>query len=337
MAIPRQVEAKLKELEQIEKQLQANADEAKPKTDVEQQPEAVETTQETAEQTEEVVAEQENEQQVEAAEPAEAQETPQKSDEDDAAVWKQKYKTLQGMYDKEVPRLHAEVKDLSARLSEYQAQLETKAEAKQEEVKSLVTDEDVKNFGEDLIEVQRKVAKEVAAEYDAKLQAYEAKIAALEENLGSTQSSVAESSFDARLHRLVPDFDAVNTDPKWIAWLDEVDPVLRGPRRTVAEQAFSSGDAEGVAYYVNMFKSSIAPEPTPEVEKPSKELERQIQPSRKASSATPTSQKGKTYSSAQISQMFKKAVTLSSAGRIDEANKLEAEIDAAYMEGRVSG
>jgi hypothetical protein len=331
MALPRQVEAKLKELEAIEKQLQP---EAETQETTEEQAEAVRKVEENAEPANEVT-EPEQEPEVVEAEPAKAEEEPQKPEED-AAVWRQKYKTLQGMYDKEVPRLHAEVKDLKAELSTLSAKLETKEEQKKQ-LESLVTDEDVKNFGEDLIEVQRKVAKEVAAEYDAKLQAYEAKIAALEQNIGTTQSSVAESSFEAKLHRLVPDFDAVNTDPKWIAWLDEVDPVLRGPRRTVAEQAFTSGDAEGVAYYVDMFKQSMAPEPTPEVEKPNKELERQIQPSRKASSATPTSQKGKVYSASQIASMFKKAVTLSSTGRIDEANKLEAEIDAAYMEGRVSG
>ena len=327
MALPRQVEAKLKELEEIEKQLRPEVvaeDNGEP---AQAEPEALEATDE--------VTEPEQEPEVVEAEPAKAEEEPQKP-EDDAAVWRQKYKTLQGMYDKEVPRLHAEVKDLKAELSTLTTKLETKDEQKKQ-AESLVTDEDVKNFGEDLIEVQRKVAKEVAAEYDAKLQAYEAKISALEQNIGTTQSSVAESSFEAKLHRLVPDFESVNTDPKWIAWLDGVDPVLRGPRRTVAEQAFLSGDAEGVAYYVEMFKGSIAPEPTPEVSKPNKELERQIQPSRKSASATPASQKGKVYSAKQIANMFKQAVTYSSTGRIAEANKLEAEIDSAYMEGRVSG
>jgi hypothetical protein len=34
--------------------------------------------------------------------------------------------------------------------------------------------------------------------------------------------------------------------------------------------------------------------------------------------------------------MFKKAVDLGAKGRVDEAAKLEAEIDAAYREGRVT-
>lgn len=330
MAIPRQVEAKLKELEEIEKQLQP---ESAPQEITEEPDEAQEVVENAQADTE--VTEPEQEPEVAEKESTKVEEKPEKPEED-ASVWKQKYKTLQGMYDKEVPRLHSEVKELKAELEKVTKSLETKKE-ETKAVEKLVTDEDVQNFGEDLIEVQRKVAKEVAAEYDAKLQAYESKISALEEMLGTTQSSVAETSFEARLHRLVPDFSVVNADPKWIAWLDEVDPVLRGPRRTVAEQAFQSGDAEGVAYYVNMFKDTLAPEPTPEEKPAKKELERQIQPSRKTASTTPTSQKGKTYTSAQISQMFKKAVALSSTGRVDEANKLEAEIDAAYMEGRVTG
>lgn len=331
MAIPRQVEAKLKELEEIEKQLQS--EEAVVVQETTEEPEAQEVVEDVQADTE--VTEPEQEPEVAEKESTEVKEKPEKPEED-ASVWKQKYKTLQGMYDKEVPRLHSEVKELKAELEKVTKSLETK-KVETKAVEKLVTDEDVQNFGEDLIEVQRKVAKEVAAEYDAKLSAYEAQIAKLEETLGTTQSSVAETSFEARLHRLVPDFSAVNADPKWIAWLDEVDPVLRGPRRSVAEQAFQSGDAEGVAYYVNMFKDTLAPEPTPEEKPAKKELERQIQPSRKTASATPTSQKGKTYTSAQISQMFKKAVALSSTGRVDEANKLEAEIDAAYMEGRVTG
>jgi hypothetical protein len=34
--------------------------------------------------------------------------------------------------------------------------------------------------------------------------------------------------------------------------------------------------------------------------------------------------------------MFQKAAKLGSSGKLDEAKKLEAEIDAAYMQGRVT-
>jgi hypothetical protein len=144
---------------------------------------------------------------------------------------------------------------------------------------------------------------------------------------------VSEASFEQRLYRLVPDFEVVNADPKWIAWLNEVDPLLRAPRASVAQQAFNRGDAEGVAHYVSLFKQNTAPveQKTDKTE----ELERQLQPNRGASSAPSASPKGKVYTNSDIEKMFRKAADLGTKGQTDAAKKLEAEIDAAFMEGRV--
>jgi len=130
----------------------------------------------------------------------------------------------------------------------------------------------------------------------------------------------------------VPDFEAVNADPKWIAWLQEVDPLLRGPRMSIAQEAFNKGDAEGVAHYVGMFKQTLKPV-EPATDK-TEELERQIQPNRTTTAATPAPT-GKTLSSKDIEKMFQKAALLGAQGKLDEARKLEAEIDQAYMENRV--
>jgi hypothetical protein len=197
-----------------------------------------------------------------------------------------------------------------------------------------VTDADVEAFGQDLIEVQRKVAREVAAEFRGELDAMRAENEKLREQLTSTGTQVSEASFEQRLYRMVPDFEAVNADPKWIAWLNEVDPLLRGPRSSVAQEAFNRGDAEGVAHYVALFKQTI----TPVEQKADKteELERQLQPNRGAPSAPTASPKGKVYTNADIEKMFRKAADLGTKGQTEAAKKLEAEIDAAFMEGRVT-
>jgi len=328
MALPKQVQRKIDEIEAIEKQLKGEPAEVEatvsvPEVPVEEavveEPKAQPVLEETPE--------------LEVAEPKEELKKP----DEDATVWKQKYKTLQGMYDKEVPQLHSKVRDMSKQLEELQAKLTTKEKAAKS-VEKLVTDDDVKNFGEDLIEVQRKVAREVAAEFQSDLDAMRTENEELRKMLGSTESKVAESSFQSRLHRLVPDFDQINNDPAWVEWLDGVDPVLRGPRRSIAQQAFAEGDAEGVAHYVDMFRNTLAPVEQAQTVKPkqSQELERQIQPTRTASSVTKTSQKSQRYTNSDIQGMFKKAAMLNSSGRFDEANKLEAEIDAAYMQGRVT-
>jgi hypothetical protein len=318
MALPRQVEAQLRELEALEKQLAegqnpAPADPeptpAEPPQDPQPQPAEPKPVEPTPTPTEPVVAEEK---------------------------WEQKYKTLKGMYDAEVPRLHADLRELKAQVDSLRKASETKPvePAKPAAPTKLVTDADVEAFGQDLIEVQRKVAREVAAEFRGELDAMRAENEKLREQLTSTGTQVSEASFEQRLYRMVPDFEAVNADPKWIAWLNEVDPLLRAPRSSVAQQAFNRGDAEGVAHYVAMFKKSVAPvEPTTDK---TEELERQIQPNRGATSAPPTSQKGKVYTNADIEKMFRKAADLGTKGQTDAAKKLEAEIDAAFMEGRVT-
>jgi hypothetical protein len=323
MALPRQVAQRIKEVEDIERQLNGETQQPEPSAEVEaEEVEVVEQPEPEAELTQEPETSE-----VEEATKPEPEPT---VDKDDAKVWEQRYKTLKGMYDKDVPALHSEVKDLKAELSTLSKSI------KQQETldaKRFVTDEDVENFGEDMVDFQRRVASEVAAEYEVQINSLKEELAELK---GTTEKRVAETSFESKLHRLVPDFADLNANPKWIEWLDEVDPVLRAPRRTVAQQAYANGDAEGVAYYVDMFKNLNAPvEPAPKAET-KQELERQIQPTRTAST-NPTSQKGKTYTSAQVTSMFKKIATLNSTGKIDEANKLEAEIDSAYMQGRVVG
>ena len=318
MALPKQVEAQLRELEALEKQLTdaqnpAPADPAptlaEPPQDPQPAPAEPKPVEPTPTPTEPVVAEE---------------------------TWQQKYKTLKGMYDAEVPRLHADLRELKAQVDSLRKASETKPvePVKPKAAEKLVTDADVEAFGSDLIEVQRKVAREVAAEFRGELDAMRAENDKLREQLTSTGTQVSEASFEQRLYRMVPDFEAVNADPKWIAWLNEVDPLLRAPRSSVAQQAFNRGDAEGVAHYVALFKQNSKPvEPAADR---TEELERQLQPNRGATSAPPTSQKGKVYTNADIEKMFRKAADLGTKGQTDAAKKLEAEIDAAFMEGRVT-
>lgn len=320
MALPKQVEAQLRELEQIERQLaeSQNPAPADPEPQPTETPPAEPSTPEPSATESKPV-----DSKPAPTEPAVAEET-----------WQSRYIALKGKYDAEVPRLHADLREFKAQLETLRKAVETKpVDTKKPAVaEKLVTDADVQAFGEDLIEVQRKVAREVAAEFRSELDAMKAENEKLREQLNTTGSQVSEASFEQRLYRMVPDFQDVNADPRWISWLNEVDPLLRAPRKTVAQEAFNHGDAEAVAHYVGMFKASITPvEP---VNDKAAELEKQIQPKRSAATA-PVSPQARIYTDAQIQKMFQKSVELGSRGQRDEAAKLEAEIDAAYREGRV--
>lgn len=321
MALPRQVEDTIREVAELEKQLGV------------QQSGGSDLPPETAEPAAQPKIEAANEPPSAPVEPPKPAE-PAKSESEEK--WEQRYRTLKGMYDAEVPRLHAQVKDLAKQMDEFRQAAAKPKETPTDKQKSLVTEDDIKVFGADLIEVQRKVAREVAMEFQDTVAELRSENDKLRQQLTTTGAQVSEASFDQRLHRLVPDFDQINADPRWIDWLEEVDPILRGPRKSIAQGAFNSGDAEAVAHYVSLFKKTVEA-PTPPVEDPVKrELNNQIQPRRNSTASAPTSKAGRVYSPADVEGIFIRIAQMHARGQLDEARKLEAEIDAAYTEGRVT-
>ena len=267
MALPKQVQKQLDEVEELEKALQAQSDS---KTEETTSEEEIKPDTKTKSETET---------EVEKAEPEEVKpaDTPPTDVEDD---FKQKYNTLKGKYDAEVPRLHQQVKQLTEEISAFRKEMTVKKEepAKPKEKVSLVTDADREEFGEDLLNVQRKVAQEVAQDYEEKLEQQNKIIQELQDQIAGTNKQVGDVGFSQRLAQLIPDFAQIDNDERWIAWLNEHDPMLRAPRRVQAQEAFDKGDAEAIADYVKLWKASL-PETSNEPEKPvvKQELEKQAQ------------------------------------------------------------
>jgi len=324
MALPKQVQAQIAETEALEKHLAAQIEGKAEK------PEKVEADTQDEVQDEEVEAKAEPEE----AKPADEAPKPVEDD------FKQKYSTLRGKYDAEVPRLHSQVKELTEKLNAIQKEAEARKKAESEKPKekvSLVTDADREEFGEELIDVQRRIAKEVASEYEDRFEKQEAIIKALQDKLDNTGNQVGEMSFSQKLHQLVPDFEQIDSDERWVEWLNGYDPMIRGPRRDQAQIAFNNGDAEAVAHYVKLFKDSIKPAEEPVRDTRQAELEKQVAPNRTANT-TKTQSAGKdakVYSAREVEAVWNKIRTLNTRGKYADAEKLEADITAAYIEGRV--
>ena len=320
MALPKQVQAQMAEIEALEKTL--NAQQGAPaEGDTMLDTEAEVTEQSTF-----------TEVKPEKAKPADTSPT------DVADDFKQKYNTLRGKYDAEVPRLHQQVKDLVEQLKSLQTQVAeaTKHPTKPKEKVSLVTDADRAEFGEELLDVQRRVAEEVSQDYADRLERQDAVIRALQDKLSQTGNQVGEMSFAQRLNSLVPDFAQIDNDERWVSWLNEYDPILRGPRRIPAKAAFDAGDVEAVAHYVSLFKSTIAQPDAAKATRQS-ELEKQVAPNRSANSVKTQSvgRDAKIYSAREVEGVWSKIRNLNTRHKYDDAAKLEAEITTAYLEGRV--
>ena len=333
MALPKQVQEQIKEVEELEKTLKAQGEsEVK---EVKKKKTSKKKTKEVAADTEVEVLEEppQDEPVLEEAAPADD------IQEEVTDTFKQKYSTLKGKYDAEVPRLHQQVRELTEQIDAIRKDAEAAKKVESEKPKekvSYVTDADREEYGDDLIDFQRRVAKEVSQESEERFEQQARVIEELREQVSNTGSQVGEVGFTQKLNNLVPGFDQLDNDERWVAWLNEIDPMTRGPRRDQAQAAFNSGDADAVAHYVSLFRGSVEPIANGKSVRDT-ELEKQVAPNRSASS-TATRSAGKDariYSEKEINKSWDKIRTLSSKGKYDDAAKLEAELTVAYMEGRV--
>ena len=340
MALPKAVQKHAEDLEQLEQQLQAPAEGDTPDG------QTGDVGESNASVGESDVPRDEPSGGETATQPETDAQGDTESSNDDESKWEHKYRRLQGKYDAEVPRLHSEVRELKQMLQQIQAekaqaqQAQSQSDAEQSEQKSrdpLVTDKDVEAFGDDLIDLQRRVAKEVAGEFQQEL----GKLRHENEQLRQQMTQTQGATFETRLVQAIPDFQQINTDPRWVAWLDEFDPMIQGPRRAVAEAAYHRGDVEAVKAYVDLFKQTVEePKPAqPKSEvKPDRqaELQRQVQPTKSSAPAPNPNAGGRVISSQEFERGMNRAAKLMREGRFDEAAALESEMSTAVAEGRVA-
>ena len=321
MALPKQVQMQIDDMAAYDKSLQEQA--AAPLQTTEEVPPAVNDVAEPIE-----VAQAEFK---EVAPPAEETKL--------AEPWEQRYSTLKGMYDAEVPRLHAQTREMTRTLQTLETEIAELKKPKPEVVapESAVTDKDKEVFGEDLIDLQRRVVREMVSPLQDKLAAVEKENAELRATVGQTGTQVAAYTFEQQLATKVPNFAAINADPRWVEWLNETDPLLRAPRRNLAQAAFEQGDVDAISAYVGLFEKSVAPAAVAKVPKVDKELQAQISPSRSNSASTPHegNEDTRTYTASEASSLWDKVAQLNRTGKYDEASKLDTTLTQAYQTGRV--
>lgn len=259
--------------------------------------------------------------------------------------WKQRFLTLKGKYDAEVPRLHQELKELRTQVSELASR---KVETPQEPVKpktKRVTEKDTETFGADLMDVIRRQAEEIAAEAVSgmadKLSKLEAENEQLKQNLTGVTTSQAQTSqevYFAKLASAVPDWETINVDPKFLEWLGEIDEISGELRQTHLTNAFNALNVDRTAKLFNAFKKTIAPAPA--AKQPAQkqtEVQRQVAPGKSKTPPGPVNSDANTkvWSANEIDVFYKELATGQYKSNPQEAARIEAEIDAAVATGRV--
>jgi hypothetical protein len=280
-------------------------------------------------------------------EPAEAiqepaQPAPVAERKNDEETWQKRYSTLQGMYNAEVPRLNSQVKELQAQLQDALSSIQSlkTPPAQQEPLKKLVTEKDVEAYGDELIDLVKRQAEEVVlserAQFRKDLAALQAENAELKKQMGGVaekQGVNDRRAYFAELSKEVPDYEALNTDPGFLAWLAEVDPLSGVTRQAYLNVAFEQFNAKHTATLFNAFKKD-ANRVVPPAQAAQQELQRQVAPgTSRASAPTQATAAEKVWTMREIESFY----TDASKGRFsrEEAARIEAEIDAAVAAGRL--
>jgi hypothetical protein len=268
----------------------------------------------------------------------------------DDAQWQHKYSVLQGKYDTEMARNTELLRQSNERISALEQLLATMRQAPQAPAPAapqapaskLVTAEDETEYGRNMVEFVQRAARDAWSTERAGMQRT---IDELQAQLGNTNRAVqqtAQQRMHAALDQAMPDWQAMNTSPQFLAWLNLPD-VFSGRRRhDLLLDAYEKNDTQRVLNFFVTFKkedSAIDPTAAP----PSALRAPQVDP---ATLVAPGAPRGAApgaeapgskpiWSQQEITEFYDRK----RRGKVpaDEAARVEREIILASAEGRVRG
>ena len=258
----------------------------------------------------------------------------------------QKYRTLQGMYNAEVPRLHAERRELTNRVQQLEQLISSMNATPTQEsapVQQLITEQDMEDYG-DSIDVMRRVFREEMSSKDTEITELRNLVRQMQgtvvpqvHQLTQNHAVSSEQRFWADLQTAVPDWQEINGDQEFQSWLLEVDPLTGIPRQTYLDDAQRNMDASRVANFFSAWKGMTGGQDarTPPGAQAASELERQVAPGKGRSGGNKSQGDPKTYSSDDIRTFFADVQKGKYKGKEAERDRIERDIFAAQREGRI--
>jgi hypothetical protein len=259
--------------------------------------------------------------------------------------WEQRYNTLKGKYDTEVPTLRnrlTQLEGLMATLSR------APPPAPPEPVYTppplaQIPKEDVDEWGQPLIE---RVQDWSFRRTEPELRRMQREIDELKGVAGGAREGLNKRSVEAVLDREMPGWQAVNTSQAWIDWLQETDWLSGNKRYDMVNDAYLRGDAQRTLAFFRAFneeQTAVLPAPgthhSQTVDPPAATvpLETLATPGRapmgsQASGGAPAK---RTWTGAQITAFYDRVNRGMYRGRDAEKARIEADLFEAQAEGRI--
>lgn len=245
------------------------------------------------------------------------------------AYWEHRFNVINGKYAKEVPALQEKVRTLTQDLESANRQItELKEASTQSGNPGGLSDEQMadfkEQFGEDFVSFVERMISSSTSKPDNSAEVNELKRRV--ESFEVRDAEKAQASFVTALNELVPDWETVNVDPKFHAFLAQYDPQTGKQRQQTLTEKHQALDADGVADLFNAFKKQ---QPQPQQQRiPEDQLDPPV-------SRSTTAPEGKRIWTGQEIKQFYTDKAGGKKYSADEAKRLEADIFAAQREGRV--
>jgi hypothetical protein len=327
MALPKQVQKQADELAAYEQQVLDAREANEPKPDETTNTEAKSESVENA--------------------PQSVDNAPKPTGDDDASLWRQRYQSLQGQFNSQVPALQQQVKQLTDTVGSLTEKLEKQVAQppKVEEPIELVTKTDVDAFGEDLVDLARRIAKEEFGKRESKylqqIDALEGKLTEATGQVGEvqqTQAAATTERFFENLNQQLPTWEKIQSTTECQDWLGTRIP---GVNLTWNQALLDAANSRNVSAVMEVFNAFFERYPAydPKTQGQTQtsarqELNRQVAPSKSSASSSQSTQK-RVYTAREYEQESMKIMRLMQQGKNEDARRLEAELDAAAAESRI--
>ena len=206
----------------------------------------------------------------------------------------------------------------------------------------LITDDDIKEYG-DSIDVMRRAAREEVNAANGRIAQLEAMIQKMQgvvpqvQQMQSAQKASNEQAFWNSLSSAVPNWEEINDNQDFQTWLLQTDPLSGITRQTYLDDAQRNLDVQRVVTFFKSWEQANGMTVDAQDKRPSSnsQLEKQVSPGRGRSSGKPSMQEGQKYSPADITAFFDAVRKGKYKGREEERGRIERDIFAAQREGRI--
>jgi hypothetical protein len=265
--------------------------------------------------------------------------------------WEHRYTSMRGRYDRaqnDIRQMADQITNLQNVLATVSAPPDTKHVPHELRAESLLTAEEVNDYGAEFLDIVGKKAREATS---SQVQALQNEIQGLKQQLGYVGGSIAQNareSMFATLDQYVPAWRDINNDPRFLQWLALPDPYSGAIKHNLLKAAWERNDTPRAAAFFQGFlaeeaavdpsrgqpNGSISPQNTAGHTNGRVPLESFAAPGRAKSAAELPAEKPLIKRS-QISSFYADCAAGRYNGREADRARREKEIFAAQADGRI--